>query len=153
MFLHSLRDHFTENCRYLWRLPLSPVKWPTSIAEVCGDDESAQELHRQMATSWLVKFPSPHICVHIHIYIYMYVLYVCIYTHIYIYIYMYIHIYSGLHESWRQARSALSPKCLSEGGLHIRADGQSFPDAKKHGAKGRPPWTIITIINIHIPNK
>ena len=36
---------------------ISLVKWPTSIAEICADDESAQKLHRQLTKSWLVKFP------------------------------------------------------------------------------------------------
>ena len=40
--------------KFLWGIavicadcPFSTVKWPTSIAEICGDDESAQQLRRQ----------------------------------------------------------------------------------------------------------
>ena len=35
---------------------MSFVKWPTRMAEICGDDESAPKLRRQIANSWLVKF-------------------------------------------------------------------------------------------------
>ena len=38
-------------------LPCSIVKWPTSIVEICRDDESVQELRRRVSKSWLVKFP------------------------------------------------------------------------------------------------
>ena len=44
---------FAEVLRRLW-FPM--VKWPTSIAEICGDDESAQKLCRRISKSWLVKF-------------------------------------------------------------------------------------------------
>ena len=37
-------------------------KCPTSIAEICGDDESAQQLRRAISKSWLVKFPTPRRC-------------------------------------------------------------------------------------------
>ena len=46
---------FVENCGDLRRLTLSSVQWNTSIAEICGDDESAQKLRRQMTKSWLVE--------------------------------------------------------------------------------------------------
>ena len=34
-----------------------PVKWPTCIADICGDDSSARKVHRIMAESWCVKAP------------------------------------------------------------------------------------------------
>ena len=48
----------TENCADLREMSFFPLKWPTSIAEICGDDESAQKLRRKTSTSWLVKFPA-----------------------------------------------------------------------------------------------
>ena len=56
-----LRDSggsFAENGGDLARLSCSTVKWPTSIAEICGDDESAQTLRRNISKYWLVKFPN-----------------------------------------------------------------------------------------------
>ena len=35
------------------------VKCPNIIAEICGDDESAQQLCGRMSNSWLAKLPSP----------------------------------------------------------------------------------------------
>ena len=46
-------------CGSLRRLSFSTIKRPTSIAEICGDDESAQKLRREIYKSWLVKFPRP----------------------------------------------------------------------------------------------
>ena len=48
----------TETCGD-WHLP--PVKWPTiltSIAEICGDDDSERKVCGQISESRLVKFPS-----------------------------------------------------------------------------------------------
>ena len=49
---------FAENCGDLRRLSFSPVEWPTSVAEICRDDESVQKLRRQIPKSWLVQFPN-----------------------------------------------------------------------------------------------
>ena len=38
-------------------LSFSHVKWPNSITEIRGDDESAQKLRGKATKSWLVKFP------------------------------------------------------------------------------------------------
>ena len=45
-------------CGDLRRLTLSIVRLPKSIAEVRGDDESAQKPHIIMTKSWLAKSPS-----------------------------------------------------------------------------------------------
>ena len=55
--LHTC-ESFAENWGHLQRLQVSPSKWPTIIAEICGDYKSAQKLRRNMPKSWLVKFPS-----------------------------------------------------------------------------------------------
>ena len=57
--LRAFCGSFAENCGELRRLSFPNVKWPTRIAEICGDDESAQKLRRQISKSWLVKFPKP----------------------------------------------------------------------------------------------
>ena len=55
---------FDVSARFVWkccgdlrRPTFSVVKSQTSIADIYGDDESAQKLHRIMSGSWLVKFP------------------------------------------------------------------------------------------------
>ena len=45
--LHNCCGRFAENCEDLRRLTFSHVKLPTNIAEICGDDESAQKLRRK----------------------------------------------------------------------------------------------------------
>ena len=50
-------DNFA-GCGYLQILSCSIVILPTSIAEICRDDESTQKLRRQISKSWLVKFPA-----------------------------------------------------------------------------------------------
>ena len=44
-------------CGELWRLPCFLVTWPGSIAEIRGDNESAQKLRRKVSKSWLVRLP------------------------------------------------------------------------------------------------
>ena len=46
MFLRSFAEVFFANCGDSRRLSLSPAKRSTNIAEICGDDESAQKLRR-----------------------------------------------------------------------------------------------------------
>ena len=55
--LRIICGSFAENCGDSRRLSFSTVKWPTSIAEICGDEESAPKVSRKITRSWLVKFP------------------------------------------------------------------------------------------------
>ena len=57
--LRLLCESFAENCGDLRRIQIVHVKLPTSIAQIRGDDDSAQKLCRKTSESWLVKFPSP----------------------------------------------------------------------------------------------
>ena len=58
MCLRNSCGSFAEYYGDLRRLSFSHVAWPTSIAEICGDNESTQKLRRQISNSWLMKFPS-----------------------------------------------------------------------------------------------
>ena len=53
MFCAALRKYCGESRR----MSFIRVRRPTSIAEICGDDESAQRLQKNIK-SWLVKFPT-----------------------------------------------------------------------------------------------
>ena len=95
------------------RLPLVLAKWPTSVAEIRGDDdEFAQKLRRKIPESWILMLyyiifmlyrvvviyiyiyreRERYIYTDIQIYIYIHT-YIYIYIHIYIYIYIYIYMY------------------------------------------------------------
>ena len=53
--LHDLCGSFAEICG---DCNFPHVKGPTSISEICGDDESAQKPHRKISKSWLAQFPT-----------------------------------------------------------------------------------------------
>ena len=55
--LHISCGRFAGNYEDLRGLSCSPVRWPKSIAEICGDDESAQKLRGGMSKSCLAEFP------------------------------------------------------------------------------------------------
>ena len=86
IFLRNFCGHFAETVIFRCKL--------TSIAEVCGDDESAHKPHRNMPKSWLVKLPiylsiylslSLYIYIYIFVYIYMILHYISLSLYIYIY--------------------------------------------------------------------
>ena len=49
---------FADLLRRIAEIDISHVKLPTSIAEIGGDDESAQEMFRITSKSWLEKLPT-----------------------------------------------------------------------------------------------
>ena len=96
---------FAGSCGDLRRRSFSPVRRPTRIAEIRGDDESAQKLCRTCQNPWpWNSLPIEHLFMYLHVYIYIYIyvftLYVCIYTYIYIYIYIHTHIYVFACKHW-----------------------------------------------------
>ena len=111
--LRNCCESFVGNCRELRRLSSFKVEGPTRIAEISGDDESAQKLRGKISESWLAKFPSSKsrgVYIYIYIYIYVYIYILCIYIYIYIYcVYIYIYIYMRVYErnSLMQKRAGL----------------------------------------------
>ena len=105
-------------------LSFSNINLPNSIAEIRGDDESAQRLSRKLArtrrfgsfrrpcpsgsrpagarrSSWTTG-PSSRAFLHIYMYIYIYIymhiyIYICIHIHMHISLYIYIYIYIYTH--------------------------------------------------------
>ena len=53
MFLRNCYGSFEETIN-------APSKVKKSSGEICGDDESTQQLRRHISKSWLVKFPDPY---------------------------------------------------------------------------------------------
>ena len=47
----QISGSFAENCGDLWRLSFYHAKWPTTIAEICADDESAQNFAHKCSNS------------------------------------------------------------------------------------------------------
>ena len=77
-FRHLSAQLLRKFCGDWRRLSFSAVKRPTSIAEICGDDESAQKVCIQYS------YCKYYIYIEREIYIYIYSMYIYIYIYIYI---------------------------------------------------------------------
>ena len=56
--LRNLLQELCGESRRFAETVICTVKWPSRIAEICGDDESARKMHRKMSESRLEKFPT-----------------------------------------------------------------------------------------------